>query len=167
MWEISVLSQAATVFLSILLGAVICTFYDLIRATRKAGANSFFAVFIGDIVFWLVSAVVVFLFLVATTNGEIRGYVLLFAVVGFLLYRLTIGRIVFICLSSVLCFSAKCFKRLVFYIGKFSLYIESRISAFCTTVMRALKKLLKSVYSMVYTTKDKKEVGDDIGEQEQ
>ena len=158
-------SQAANVFLSLCLGVILCAFYDIIRATRKAGADSFAAVFIGDIFFWLVSAFAVFLFLIATTNGEIRGYVLFFAAVGFILYRLTLGRAVFYLLQSFFIFLARVLRKTMFLSAKFCGITEKQLSRFIKAVLSRVKKLLKSIYNMVYTKTDKKVTGNDLSEQ--
>ena len=157
---------------ALLLGAILCFIYDIIRATRVLGADSFVAVFIGDVFFWLVSAVAVFIFLVATTNGEIRGYVLMSCAVGFLFYRFTIGRIVFSLVKVLLCFIARVIKKASDISARFCLFMEGYLNRFFAKVIdslkaafMAVKKVLKNVCCMVYTNKDKNQTGNDFNEQ--
>lgn len=173
MWEISIGSQAQTFIYALLLGAILCFIYDIIRVTRVLGADSFVAVFIGDVFFWLVSAVTVFIFLIATTNGEIRGYVLWSGAVGFLLYRFTIGRIVFKPIRVLLCFIARVIKKASDISARFCLLTEGclnrffiKVIGFLKAVFRAVKKVLKNVHSLVYyTNKHKNQTGNDFDEQ--
>ena len=171
MWEISIGGQLITGLYSLALGAVLCAFYDIFRAFRKAGADSFISVFIGDIVFWLVSAVAVFLFLIAVTNGEIRGYVILFCIAGFLLYRITIGKAVFFLLCKLLFFGAGIRRGISKILAGFSSLIVKITGFFlCKTakiaqvVSHTAKKLLKSVYNMLYTKRQSDKLENDVNE---
>ena len=145
MWEISVNSQAQTFIYALLLGAILCFIYDIIRATRVLGADSFIAVFIGDVFFWLVSAVAVFIFLVATTNGEIRGYVLMSNAVGFLFYRATVGKIVFKPVKVLLCFISRVIKKASDISARFCLFIEGHLNRFFAKVIDSLKSVFSAV----------------------
>ncbi len=152
---------------SIVFGALLCVFYDIIRATRKAGANSFIAVFIGDIIFWLVSAVSVFLFLVAVTNGEIRGYVLFFCLVGFVFYRLSIGRLTFFVMCWFFSLFVRIWCKLSDSLANFCSFADRKAEILFAKGFKVLcdvKKLLKSIYGMLYTKKDKSKMEYDINE---
>ncbi len=171
MWEISIGGQLITGLYSLALGAVLCAFYDILRAFRKAGADSFISVFIEDIVFWLVSAVMVFLFFVSVTNGEIRGYVILFCVAGFLLYRITVGRIAFFLLCKLFIFASGIWRRISNLLADFSSLIIKATSIFLnktakasSVILSSVKKLLKSVYNMLYTKKQSDKLENDVNE---
>ena len=164
MWEISVSGQAAAFCYSVVLGAMLGVFYDIIRATRRAGANSFVAVFIGDILFWIISAFAVFIFLMAVTNGEIRGYILFACLIGAVIYFLTLGRPVALLLGSLFCRAAKVWRKASAATARGCAFIEKHISRAATYTVKAvkrffklLKKLLKKVRELLYTDKDKKE----------
>lgn len=148
---------------SLVLGAVLSLFYDMIRATRVAGLNSTAAVFIGDILFWLICAVAVFIFLVGVTNGEIRGYVLFSAAIGFIVYRVTAGRLLFrlLCLligllrraaGKISAFADKLYSE----IERFAAALFKRVRRVVSNVFAALKKLLKNMRGLLYTIKVKK-----------
>ena len=157
---------------SLVLGGVLCLFYDLIRATRSAGMNSAFAVFAGDIIFWLVSAVCVFFFMVALTNGEIRGYIIFSAAAGFLIFRFTVGRLTFFILDLLFCFSVKVTARVFGMIADICDFLQAgaikatgKTAKAVSGTAQRLKKLLKSVYKMLYTTIYKKKTENDKDEQ--
>lgn len=168
MWEISVGAQAYACLYSLALGGILCAFYDTIRATRKIGLNSAVAVFVGDLVFWLVSAVTVFLFLIAVTNGEIRGYVIFFCTAGFLIYRFTIGKAAFYLLCLALSFIRKILKRFFILQRRFACAAarsaDKLILKPARSVFEGSKKLLKSIYNLLYTKIYKDKMGYDADE---
>ena len=172
MWEISLSGQIDAFLCAIVLGALLAVFYNFIRATRDRGLNSFAAVFIGDLIFFIVSAIAVFIYLLGVTNGEIRGYIILSAAIGFFLYRVSIGRAVYFLFCTVLKFSAFAIGRVSSFLIKTVLicektvkYIIRLIKPLCECIMPSIKKLLKSIYNMLYTVKDKKKPRYDADEQ--
>ena len=163
MWEISVSGQVLSCLYSLALGGVLCIFYDVIRATRSAGANSAFAVFAGDVIFSAVSAVCVFLFAVALTNGEIRGYIVFSVAAGFLAFRFTLGRITFFVFDLLFCFVSRVTARVFAILADVCDYLQGIVASLFGKTAKAalscagaLKKLLKSVCKMLYTTKYKR-----------
>lgn len=158
MWEINVVGQAITFALSLALGGVLCTFYDVLRAIRKAGINSFWSVFLTDIIFWVVSAFVTFIFLISRTNGEIRGYVLIGEIFGFVIFRISISKILF----SVFLFLLVNVKKIYMLMAKnfYCLYYKSEtifIKIWLIMVKKTkrvgktIKKLLKNRGKLLYT----------------
>lgn len=163
MWEIDINNQLLTFLLSIILGVVFCAFYDVFRALRKAGLNSFIATFIADIIYWIIIAFLTFLFLLARTGGEIRGYVLIAALIGFIVFRVTLSKLLFKFLSFIFCKTVKLLKQIhnVFYgfYDRFSVFLAKVSGKFAKSSKRGLKnlkKLLKYRYNMLYTKKNSK-----------
>lgn len=157
MWEINVGNQFATLAFSICLGFILCASYDILRALRKIGLNSFFAVFITDILFCVLSALVTFIFFMARTSGEIRGYVLITEVIGFALFRVTVSRFV---LWFFTCFF-QFVKKVIIYLNKGFEYLylktDSIILKTCRFIVKKLKtikKLLKKGRKVLYTNKN-------------
>ena len=95
MWEIGVENQAATFLLSLPVGFILCCFYDFFRILRKYRRLSNVVVFLLDVVYFIVAAFFVFCFLILRTNGEIRGYVLFGALLGFVFCRQTFSHLLF------------------------------------------------------------------------
>lgn len=157
MWEIDVANQAVTFLYSLCLGGLFCAVYDTIRACHKAGLDSFLAVFITDIIFWVVFAFATFVFLIARTNGEIRAYVIFGEMIGFLLFRISFSRILFPALSFVFTKTAlisrkanKCLN--LFYIKTESLLLK--IYKGVVKILKSVKKLLKNRFKLLYTNKN-------------
>lgn len=137
MWEINSFSQITGSLFAILLGLVLSLVYDVIRALRKVGVKSFFAVFLGDIFFSFLSAVITFLFLLVFTNGAIRLYVIFFEALGFLLCRAVISKIFVKLLTAVFSF----FKKIFAFISSLFLTYSEKTHSF---IKKTLKKRLKT-----------------------
>lgn len=159
MWEISVSNQIITFALSVCLGALSCLIYDILRAMRKTGFDSFVAVFITDILFWLFLAFVTFIFLISRTNGEIRGYVLIGELIGFIILRFTVSKLWFKILYSVfmLFVKLKLFlrgKTILIYskIERFILLKGKQLLTVIKNVLKSVKKLLKNRPKLLYTS---------------
>ena len=99
MWEISNILQFSGFLRSLALGIILCVFYDIFSALRKAEFNSTTAVLIQDIIYFLITAPIVFLFLLATTNGQLRLYVFVGTVIGFIIFKLSLSKLLVFLLS--------------------------------------------------------------------
>ena len=130
MWEITLSGQVTGFLFSLALGALLAVFYDFIRAARDAGLNSFVAVFIGDLLFFIISALTVFIYLVGTTNGQVRGYILFSAAVGFMLYRITVGKAVYFFVSGLFKYTLTVFRRLSEILLKTVLFCQKPVGRF-------------------------------------
>ncbi len=158
MWEIDIKDQALTFLYSIVLGFLLCTLYDIFRSLRKAVPHGRIAVFFEDILFFIISAFITFLFLLARTGGGLRGYVFIGILTGFVAFRLTLSRVVYFILSTVF---AGVYRFSGFLNGKIADFIEwfgqkiLLFFIFCTKKIKkgvkTLKKLLKSGADLLYT----------------
>ncbi len=167
MWEINLSNQIISFILSLCLGSILCVLYDFIRAMRKVGFNSFLAVFFTDVLFWIVTAFVTFIFLIARTNGEIRGFVLLGELFGFIVFRLTFSRLIL----KIFLFIAKI---AVFLFGKINniivmLYVvfentSKKLMLYFSTAFKSVKKVLKNRGEVLYTNNDNVIMENDINE---
>lgn len=161
MWEINVTNQITTFVLSLCLGGLLCAFCDLLRVAHKLGLDSFWAVFLSDIFFGISSAFITFIFLMARTNGEIRGFALFGQFAGFVLFRITFSRLFF----KLLCFLFANIARAIGFIrNKTNTFYEKlevlilkifkKCCRFFTRTLKSVKKLLKNAYKLLYTNKN-------------
>lgn len=74
------------------MGFLLGAYYDVFRILRTLLRQGKWAVLLGDCVFFSTSAVCVFLFSLAMTDGTVRGYVLLGILIGFTAYRYVVGK---------------------------------------------------------------------------
>ncbi len=157
MWEISNYNQTISFLLSLCIGGIFCALYDIVRASRKVCSNSFWSVLFSDIIIWTVYAFVTFIFLMSRTNGEIRGYVLFGEFFGFVLFRISLSRLLFPMLSFVFINVSRICQRIADYIGKFYAKFEVlllKIWEGTHKIFKSAKKLLKNAFKLLYTNKN-------------
>lgn len=153
MWEISNTSQAISFLYSVVLGIFFAIIYDFFRSLRKCKQHTILSVFIQDILYFLILSVITFLFFLALTNGQIRGYILIGILLGFLLFVLTLSKYYIIVLSFLL----KLFFKLLNLISKGFYIIIGKMDRFITdffkNTLKCLKKGLKKLICLLYTNK--------------
>lgn len=93
MWEIDIAGQIFAFLYSMLGGVIFCLIFDITRFIRKRFAPSNTAVFMMDIVYFIVLGFAEFCFFLATTNGEIRGFVFVGNIIGFAFCRFLLSGI--------------------------------------------------------------------------
>lgn len=154
MWEISSSDQLLTFFCSVALGILLCVYYDVIRAVLISRKSGKILIFSGDLFFWITSALVVFLFLLSRTNGELRGYVFVSIGIGFLFFKFTLSKILMLILGFILVRYYKLLK----LIGNIFLkmldlltLLLKRIGKMFQKSLNCVKKLLKKGYQLLYT----------------
>ena len=141
MWEIDLLGQCVTGLYAVAVGFCFALFYDAFKAVRKCVYCSNLTVFIQDIVISLVLTLFTFLLLIARCNGEVRVYVFIFELIGFLLYRLIFSRYILKIIVKIVKLFVK-FSQL--YTIKIS-QLSSFIVLLCGKFSKFLKKVIKNV----------------------
>ena len=84
--------QLREVFAACGLGFLLSVLYDGFYLVRRYLKPPAVVVFLLDIVYFALAAVVLFLFCLVMTQGEVRFFSVFAAFLGFVAYRLTIGR---------------------------------------------------------------------------
>ena len=130
MWEIDIKLQLLGFLRSVGLGAFFCLFYDFFRAIRRRTASTTIEVLFEDIVYFLLCTPIVFCFLLATTNGELRAFVFLGIVLGFLLFRFVFSK-----------FTIKILDFLFTYITKAFVFLNSITKVFYDLICRVFDKI--------------------------
>ena len=101
MWEISSYSQYICFLYSLVLGVSLGIVYDLFKLDRLLFKRSKIFLFFSDILFWLISAFLIFTFCVIFSNGQIRGFIVLGTLLGFVIYRLTLSKLIFLLVNPL------------------------------------------------------------------
>ncbi len=157
MWEIDIENQLFGIGAALGLGAVLCMFYDILRSYRRVFKTGIIGVSAGDIFFWLVSAILTFTYFLIFTNGEIRGYLLLAELSGFILCRTTLSKLFYRVLGFVFKILKAVFSKIEGILSaladKILIFFE-KILKILKKALNYLKKLLKSGRIMLYTKKD-------------
>lgn len=94
--------QLQELFLAGGLGFLLGAFYDVFRVIRLMMRPSARVIFFQDLLYFTLSSVITFLFALAVTGGELRFYLFLGLVTGFMAYYFTVGRAVMRCAKQVI-----------------------------------------------------------------
>lgn len=129
MWEISIAEQTVSFFISLALGGFFCLFYDLFRAARRVHSFKAVWVFVSDILFFTILAVVTFCFLLSLTEGIIRGYFIFGILLGF---------------SVVFCSISRFFLKGVTAVFRAIITLKRKIKNFCGRKNTQIKKFFKN-----------------------
>ena len=91
---ISPSAQLGMLFSAAFLGFALGAVYDLFRIFRVATRSGRVAVFVLDLLYWIVCTAATFVFLLLQNDGRMRALAMLVEVGGATLYYYTIGRLV-------------------------------------------------------------------------
>ena len=112
------LSQFNTVFIFFLTGICIGLLFDFFRIQRKVLKTCDFITYIQDILFWIVSGLIIIFVIMKYTNGEIRIYMVLGIILGILIYFLIISKYIMKIFVRILSFLLNIIGKLLFPIKK-------------------------------------------------
>lgn len=89
------------IFLSTIYGGLIAGFiYDIYRTIRYFSKPRKFLTYLGDLLFWTLTASIFFIILIRNNWGEIRGYTLIGFFLGIFLYNKIFSRFIYpLCLK--------------------------------------------------------------------
>ena len=90
--EVDNFAQIATFAMAIGVGLALCLLYDLFRIPRLLWPPSRLLLFFEDVLYWVLSGLVVFCFLLVRCDGSIRFFAMLGLFLGWLGCHLTISR---------------------------------------------------------------------------
>lgn len=138
MWEIDNGFQLTSFFVSCGFGVAYCLLYDILRALRKASDTSDGSVFLQDIIYFFIVSVTTFMLLIALSNGEIRGYVIIGILAGFSLCFCTFSKINLKVLTFI-------FQKFAFIGGKIVTLFNGIIDFICRFFGETIKKIKKMI----------------------
>ena len=159
--EISVADQTVTFFLSILLGAGLCIIFDVFRVIRLLGVRQLVTIVIEDVAFFIICAVLTFLFMLIRSDGQVRWFILAGELIGAVFYNLTIsGMVIFVIKKlieagyAVIIFAnRKIISPILSLIGRVFKKIApkgKKIARFSKKIPKKFKYSLKQVHQMMY-----------------
>lgn len=86
-----VVEQVYIFLSSVLIGAIMGVIFDFFRALRRNGKTKNIVVYLQDIIFWIIVAIIIITSSFFLNNGELRGYMLIGYLLGALLYMLILS----------------------------------------------------------------------------
>ncbi len=106
--------QMLTFLFALIMGIVICLWYDFFRIIRLCHHFKQLHIFIQDILFWVVSALLSFFLLMARCSGELRSYVFIAELAGFIICRVSLSRLIMKISGAII----KVVKRFIRFLGR-------------------------------------------------
>ena len=127
-------------FMSLGLGAVFGVLWDIFRIFRLRLPASKMFVFLQDIIYFTIICMLTLIFFYFFTFGGFRLFVLIGESLGFLIYYLTISRVVFAVFKVIIHFAHKFIWALTWPIRKLVLKISHMFQKFLQRFKRKIKK---------------------------
>lgn len=90
---ISIINQVRLIIFSLLSGIITGIFFDIYRLIRGFENPNKFLTIIQDLLFWTLTSIVVFIFLMYTNEGYINFYVYVCLIIGAYLYLKLLSRV--------------------------------------------------------------------------
>lgn len=87
-----VANQVYVFLYTLLIGVVMGIIFDFFRALRRNGNTKNIVVYIQDIIFWIIIALVIIVSSFLINDGELRGYMLFGYILGALIYMLLFSK---------------------------------------------------------------------------
>lgn len=143
MWEISNLSQLSGFLYSVIIGVIFGFIYDVLRALRIVKSFKNISVFFQDVFYFIIIANMTFIFFLAVTKGEIRLYILIGVLVGFLAYFFTLSKFFTILFKLLFSKIFNLFSLIFNLFYRFFNLCDLKISTFFKNILKCLKKGLK------------------------
>ncbi len=138
MIDINIASQTKLLLFALGLGFIIGIIYDIFRIIRLSISRGRAAVFVQDILFFIIFSAVTFVFCLTLNNGKIRLFIVLSEILGFLIYYISFG-------AFVIRVSGK----IIYYIKKFFTLMAKVISAPILFFHRIILKIFKKISKII------------------
>lgn len=141
---------------SILWGAIIHIFYDVLRIVRRIIKHGYLAVALEDLVYWIICGVLIFRMMYNNNNGVVRGFIIAGVVLGMVIYRISISGLVVKYVSLVInrvitlflkVFRVvmKPFRFLLKKTGRLLRFVRGKVKILTKHERKALKKFTRTV----------------------
>ena len=91
---LSVSNQVIAFLWTTVCGMAVAFVYDLFRIIRKAVKTGNMVTYVQDLLYWLITAIIMFMTIYYSNDGELRGFLFLGAFIGVILYGLLFSRII-------------------------------------------------------------------------
>lgn len=141
---ISVQEQLTVFGLSILLGCGLGVLYDVFRLLRLLVRFGPAAIFLQDLLFWLAAALLTFFYIFAANSGQIRWFILFGALLGAVIYHLTLGEMVIRFLRAAIDLIRRVLTRFIHFVLFPFVVISRGMRPHTRLFGRRMKKIMKN-----------------------
>ena len=106
-------NQVFVFFWSIVIGAILALIFDFFRISRRKGNTKNWVVYVEDVFYWIIVAVMIIASAFITNDGELRGYMFIGYGIGAIFYLILFSKMLIKIISGILDFIENIVKRLV------------------------------------------------------
>ncbi|MCQ2455292.1 MAG: hypothetical protein MJ090_04055 [Clostridia bacterium] len=146
MWEISNSGQLLNIFISFTVGMIFSIIYSFVKAIKEK-IKSKTKKEMADILFLVFYSFCNILLLFALTNGMVRYYIFGFQILGFAVANLIFSKFILFIFSKIISYFCLLYRLIFYYLQK----ISEKTVKNCLKWAFFSKKLLKNIYSLLYT----------------
>ncbi len=100
--------QYDVLMLSLFLGGMMGLSYDLLRCLRRLVVHNLIFVSLEDFIYWFIWTILIIDSIVRYNYGELRIYIFVAMIAGFVVYRTTIGWVLMRVFDYIWCFIKNC-----------------------------------------------------------
>ena len=100
-------------------GLAIGFLFDFFRIQRKIIKTFDIITYIQDIIFWIITAIIIIATVIKYTDGEVRSYMIIGLGIGLLLYFYFFSKLIIKCAMKIVSYIKKILSILVYPIKKF------------------------------------------------
>ena len=147
--EFSIASQTVYFLYSILFGVILSALYDIVRVLRFSGFTKLWQIILTDILYFFFCALLTFLFALPFNKGAVRYFVIFGEVVGFTLYRYTLGEV----MASVYCFLIRLIHKIFEKIFKIVVFFSNKLLKANRFVVYNVPVIIHKVQNIVFKRK--------------
>lgn len=156
---IAITEQTAVFLHALFLGVVLGCLYDVFRVTRIAFLMPAALVLAEDLLFFFLSSIVLFGFMLERSYGQIRWFILLGVILGWVLYYFTLGSLVMKCSAKIIDLTGRLLAflwRPFAFLGRKLGDAGKSVEKSSKKAFRRIKTTLKSGAVLLYNKKDSK-----------
>lgn len=140
-----ILEQLYSFAIFILVGFLIGLLFDMFRISRRTFKTSDIVTCLEDVLFWILTGLLILFSIFKFNNGNIRVYIILGIFIGLALYMLVFSKIVINTLVKIVLIV----KQIISFIIKVILYPINLILKIFKIATKPIKKLLKNLTNIL------------------
>lgn len=106
-------NQVFVFFWSIVIGAILALIFDFFRISRRKGNTKNWVVYVEDVFYWIIVAIMIIASAFITNDGELRGYMFIGYGIGAIFYLILFSKMLIKIISGILDFIENIVKKLV------------------------------------------------------
>lgn len=95
-------NQVFVFFWSIVIGAILALIFDFFRISRRKGNTKNWVVYVEDVFYWIIVAVMIIASAFITNDGELRGYMFIGYGIGAIFYLILFSKMLIKIISGIL-----------------------------------------------------------------